>query len=769
MNSMNETVLITAFTPTVEKLDNLRELVKKIKACGYKVCLSTHSQTPQDIIDRCDYFIYDKENYLNYDIDIRHWRFYNTPNFSITYKPNNIMATHIVPIARLIIGGLSYLKTLGAKKVYLLEYDTVMKSDEVFKLLSSSLDESTITGFFDGWGEVDDNLEKYRKGKYLFGPIMGLNVDRVDLSLFPTDSETLVSLFRKSFHESRTPATERIFFDLLWSKYDIKWNEFELVKNGLSVNTSAYDSISYSDRTYCFFLKNGIVNFFVENNSGSDWKVDLIVNESCDSIIVQNNQWLFHGLSNIEQIRTIKVIINNKFMEELDMRLEKDIERLTKWAIFEEKNLNVQKEIENIDITFDMVPKVEIKNSNGKTKVVKFAGVDENEIESMTYGCELSDGNWARPNDIYFKNWKVYIDDELKFETDLSIDSTCVVVASYPNSMDVKNKTVDTIRNIKQNMGLPVVCSTHIHYEPDPDELIRETDHYIMNPINTLTNQSHYRYYRGQHDNYNVFIDLWESENSYYHGPAVHQCYWNAVKLAKELGYQYAVLTNFDMLFSKNDMEKIKCILNTVMVNKTEGFFFYSMNEEGPTYATVFCVVNIDMFLKKFPLEIMNEEDYNNLMVSVGSESNGLENIYFHVLKNENLTVREERENHFFESDKCLTNSQADYLAILPIRKEQDSHNTTDNYGIFIRRANKDIIETKLILTVNQLDSGEIIMKEEFVINSDFIKIVPITLDKSKQYEVKLTDEENFRVIKTTNRRIIDFESLTKNGEIIES
>lgn len=421
-------------------------------------------------------------------------------------------------------------------------------------------------------------------------------------------------------------------------------------------------------------------------------------------------------------------------------------------------------------VSFDMVPKLDVKNSeNIDNKTVEFIGIDSIGNENLVYFSPIQNGMWYKPNDVYSKNWKINVGNDTVFQTNLSFDSVCIVVASYPNSMDVKNKTVDTIRNIKQNMGLPVVCSTHIHYEPDPDELIRETDHYIMNPINTLTNQSHYRYYRGQHDNYNVFIDLWESENSYYHGPAVHQCYWNAVKLAKELGYQYAVLTNFDMLFSKNDMEKIKCILNTVMVNKTEGFFFYSMNEEGPTYATVFCVVDIDMFLKKFPLEIMNEEDYNNLMTSVGSESNGLENIYFHVLKNENLTVREERENHFFESDKCLTNSQADYLAILPIRKEQDSHNTTDNYGIFIRRANKDIIETKLILTVNQLDSGEIIMKEEFVINSDFIKIVPITLDKSKQYEVKLTDEENFRVIKTTNRRIIDFESLTKNGEIIES
>lgn len=421
-------------------------------------------------------------------------------------------------------------------------------------------------------------------------------------------------------------------------------------------------------------------------------------------------------------------------------------------------------------VSFDMVPKLDVKKSeNIDNKTVEFIGIDSLGNENLVYYSPIQNGMWYKPNDVYYKNWKINVGNDTIFQTNLSFDSVCVVVASYPNSMDVKNKTVDTIRNIKQNMGLPVVCSTHIHYEPDPYELIRETDHYIMNPINTLTKQSHYRYYRGQHDNYNVFIDLWESENSYYHGPAVHQCYWNAVKLAKENGYKYAILTNFDMLFSKNDIEKIKCTLNTVIVNKTDGFFFYSMNEEGPTYATVFCIVDIDMFLRKFPNEIMNEDDYNNLMTSVNSESNGLENIYFHVLKNENLTVKNERESGYFESDKCLTNSQGDYLAILPMKHESDRDSPTESYGIFIRRANKDIIETKLILNVRVLDSDESIYNDAFIINSDFVKIIPIVLDKTRRYQVTLLDEENSRIIKQTERIIVDFESLDKNGTIIYS
>lgn len=770
MGKNEETILITAFTQTVEKLDKLRELVKKIKSFGYKVCLITHTSTPQDIIDRCDYFIYDRENEVNYDIDIRHWRYCETPNFFISYKPHNLMATHIVPIVRLIIGGMSYLKSLGAKKVYMLEYDTIMESDDVFVKLSSELDNSTISSFFDGWGKGIDNAKKYDKGKYLFGPLTGMNVDQIDFSTVPTDSETLINLFRKYFHEEKTPVTERILYDLLWSNYTITWNKFFEIKTGLTINTSADEQLSYSDRTYCFFLHDNKVKFFVENKSGGKLKIDLIVNDSCTQIEIENdNNWALRTLSDIDSIKTIKVIVNNKFVEEIDMSLNESIERITRWVFYKEKMSSVENKEKGFLIDFDMVPRVEIKNSDNISKNVKFVGVDENGIENLCYETNLSEGNWAKPNQFYHNNWRVYIDNVMEFQTHISFSPVCVVVASYPNSVDVRNKTVETIRNIKQNLSLPTICTTHIDYEPDPESIKSEVDHYIMNPINTLTKHSYYRYYRGNHENHTVYLDLWESGNSQYHGPAVHQCYYNAVKFAKEYGYQYAILTNFDMVFSEKDIQKIKCILNTVITNKTDGFFFYSLNEEGPTYATVFCVVNVHMFLEKFSKEILNENDYEELVKSVGSESNGLENIYFHVLKNENLTVHEERESDYFESDKCMTNSQADYLAILPIKKEDEQNSPARKWGIFIRKSNKDISQKTLNVLVELLETNEVVYKESFVIVSDICKVIPINFENTNQYRVTLTEEEDSRIISKTIREIVDFQEIEKNGVMIEN
>jgi hypothetical protein len=103
------------------------------------------------------------------------------------------------------------------------------------------------------------------------------------------------------------------------------------------------------------------------------------------------------------------------------------------------------------------------------------------------------------------------------------------------------------------------------------------------------------------------------------------------------------------------------------------------------------------------------------------------------------------------------------------MRKESNTGDLVEPYGIFIRRANKDIIETKLILNIISLDNGESIYKNEFVINSDFVKIIPIVFDKTRTYQVTLLDEENSRIIKQTDRIIVDFESLDKNGNIIYS
>jgi hypothetical protein len=154
----------------------------------------------------------------------------------------------------------------------------------------------------------------------------------------------------------------------------------------------------------------------------------------------------------------------------------------------------------DISVKFDMVPSVDVKSFNDKSYDIKFAAIDMNANETVIYQTTLSNNMWARPNDVYAKDWKVYVDGEVKFETNIDVEnSVCAVVSTYPNSEDVKNKTIQTLTNIRDTIGITTICATHIDYASAPDEIKNATNDYVLNPINTLTTHTYYRYYNGIH------------------------------------------------------------------------------------------------------------------------------------------------------------------------------------------------------------------------------------------------------------------------------
>jgi glycosyltransferase involved in cell wall biosynthesis len=421
-----------------------------------------------------------------------------------------------------------------------------------------------------------------------------------------------------------------------------------------------------------------------------------------------------------------------------------------------------------LSISFDTVPKVELKTIENKSHTVKFITLDNSGNETNVYQTQFSNGMWACPNNMYAKNWKVYLDDQLKYETNIDIEKdVCAIISTHPNSDGIIEKTRKTILNIKENIGLTTICAAHTYPIRNRVEFINNVpDYYVMNPVNTLTQHNYYRYYFGVHGEYTVNLDLWNSGNGMYHGPAVHQNYYNGVKRAKELGYKYALLTNFDMLFSDEDITKIKCILNTVIVNNSNGFFFFTQEPEGPTYKTVFCVVNIDMFLKTFP-EILNESDYNKFVSDVGSESNSLENVYYHALKNINgLVVKEMAEWQFFNSKECFTNSQANYFAVLPLENDPQY-----NTAVFIKRVDNDSTGVSGFVRIDSSDyveweHGDIKTEyHNFITTSDFVNIIPFKFERGRKYEIEFQMNIPENVV-CKNIVIDDLEKIKLNGSI---
>lgn len=326
-------ILVTSYTPTIETIDSLRVLIKKLKSLGYRVCLATHSFTPQDIIDRCDYFIFDSYNELNHDRDISYWTISttylsdNSPNFTIRYKTYNTMSTHIVPILKMMIGGLSYLKSIGYKKVVMMEYDSTIIVGDVLDSIMEDLDEFEVSTFY---SEKLDN-----KGKYAFGPLTGLNLEKIDLSELPIESNAIIEMYREYFNKGIFPVTERILFEKLWSKYSIMWNNVECLNDNILWDLSSSVGGYNKKNTYIFHSYNGILYFFCDNRSEDDWEFDLIVNESNHNVIVKSNSWLWVPLSEILTVNKIKIFIDNVFDYEISLPSENKDEFINKWVIFE--------------------------------------------------------------------------------------------------------------------------------------------------------------------------------------------------------------------------------------------------------------------------------------------------------------------------------------------------------------------------------------------------------------------------------------------------
>lgn len=331
----NEIVLITAYTPTTDKLDNLRDLIKKIKSFGYEICLITHTSTPQDIIDRCEYFIFDSFNEVNRDRDISYWSTFHTGDnvengFEILYKSYNLMATHIIPIFRLMSGGLSYLNALSYDKVYMMEYDSIVNNDHVFKIMSKDLDQFDLSTFY------SDSLEN--KNKFAFGPLIGLRLSKIDLKQFYISEKGLIDLYREYFYTGiRRMITESILFDKVWSNYSIKWNPIEVLNDNIEYNTSASSNSSVNN-SYVFYSSDEDLNFFCHNQSDIEWNFDVLINNMNYNIVVQPKCWLLTTICKVTNVSSIKIFINNEFNYKLILPDKNKVEYLNEWVTIQKKN-----------------------------------------------------------------------------------------------------------------------------------------------------------------------------------------------------------------------------------------------------------------------------------------------------------------------------------------------------------------------------------------------------------------------------------------------
>lgn len=309
---MKEIFLINAHCETTKKIDNLRNLIISIKDNGFDVCLITHTIIPTDIIDRCEYFIYDKENPLVNDIDIKYWTYYTTNEFSLYYKSDK-GGQHHLAYYKLIFGGLNYLTSLNYDIVHSFDYDII----------------------FNDFSEIYDNKKLLENCDIVYyvrddnTPItyFSVNLNYVNLDDTLYDYKKLSDEYRIYFNEQKFPLIENLLFD--------KLPKNKITKNILCLeNTCVWNTerMFGSAKYQCtLFVNDEYLNIFFLNKDIKLYHVEIITNVNL-RIDDFNSGHYIQQLNKFSETKYIKVYIDNELFINYDFNNQHDIDMVTKWS-----------------------------------------------------------------------------------------------------------------------------------------------------------------------------------------------------------------------------------------------------------------------------------------------------------------------------------------------------------------------------------------------------------------------------------------------------
>jgi hypothetical protein len=278
---------------------------------------------------------------------------------------------------------------------------------------------------------------------------------------------------------------------------------------------------------------------------------------------------------------------------------------------------------------------------------------------------------------------------------ELNPNEEIFILSTFPISDAIIETTLKTIDSIHAR-GTKVLVTSHI---PVPFEIEAKADYVVVDNNNILTKHTYYCNYWSDHLDHKVHINLRGNDNDVYHGPSVHSNYVNGAALAKSLGYKKLFFINFDYTIqSQHHIDKISEILDT-----KKAYFGKSKEDYGTVLYTYFCAVNSDFFLDHVH-QVFNAEEYEHLRFQLGSESNGLENMWYHIFKRSENEIYFEDSKVFDQKSIETFNhsdfSQVEYFTVLPT-------NIPNTFAPYIKISNSK--ESRLIqITVRDKDKNKV-------------------------------------------------------------
>jgi hypothetical protein len=328
LEGMNDLILVTAFCNTKEKEETLRRLVGQISKNkdSFDLMVISHSVIPDDIVEKCDYYFYDKKNELLYDYNLRSKPWFapggERPILSVF---TGFFNTHVA-IWRMLILGNSIAKNCGYRKVHHIEYDSSILNFEVIKNNSDLLD---------SYDAITYNKKEKDTDDILFGTYQAYRLDSLHEDLFILNESKL----KNEILESDIKSPESMLFDLLHNKRNgLVKDKSELDNHGNNFGLS-HSVLSGEHCAWClpyFDNQNQKLCFIVWNMEGKEnLNVDIIYNSNKNFAFknVSPGHWNIIEIDDFENAQKLVVILNDKIRNIFDFTKDREDFKLNSYRI----------------------------------------------------------------------------------------------------------------------------------------------------------------------------------------------------------------------------------------------------------------------------------------------------------------------------------------------------------------------------------------------------------------------------------------------------
>ena len=307
---MKDLITVFSYCPDNHRKKILQDLLNQLQPIRdkFEIMVVAHSSIPELSYDLIDHFYYDASNKLLYDFDVRkkHW-FSNhlfDINSTLVYPPS----THLA-IYSLLYYTFNFAKFKGFNKVHCIEYDINLVDLNLFDDVSSTLE------------DYDSVMFKREEDGWLYGTYVAFTMNNFPDEYFIYDEEKILNQLRGS----ETKMSECITDKLLTpngrtmkleplSKLD-PTGSFQKVDNHM--NDELMWCVPLCDR------HSDMVHFFVYNNKGGKYDVNVIVNNTHIHIRTEDvGHWHLKPLGDINEINDILVLVNDKIKKHIILNEE---------------------------------------------------------------------------------------------------------------------------------------------------------------------------------------------------------------------------------------------------------------------------------------------------------------------------------------------------------------------------------------------------------------------------------------------------------------